>query len=266
MTTPPGAEATAIPGTTGPARTRVLGIIPARYGSTRLPGKVLCDIAGRPMIEHVWRRAMRADCLDQVLVATDDVRVAEVCAAFGAQTVMTSKDHANGTDRAAEAARGSGASIVVNIQGDEPLLNPHWINELVAPFHTDRDLPMATLATPFTDPERAQDPHTVKVVMDINGDALYFSRHPIPYDRHHTGITRYQHIGLYAYRADFLTRYTRTTPAPAELAEGLEQLRALHTGHRIKVVTVTGETGTGVDTPHDLERARARFTSSTQPS
>ncbi|MER6050852.1 3-deoxy-manno-octulosonate cytidylyltransferase [Streptomyces sp. NPDC001793] len=236
----------------------VLGVIPARYAATRLPGKVLRDIAGRPMIEHVWRRAMRATCLDRVLIATDDERVREVCLSFGAETITTSPAH-TGTDRVAEAATGTDAGIVVNVQGDEPLLNPDWIDQLVAPLQADPGLPMATLATPLTDPHAVQDPNVVKVVTDLGGNAMYFSRHPIPYQRHHTGITHLQHIGLYAYRAPFLTHFARTAPTPLEEAEGLEQLRALQHGHRIRVVTVTGDSGIGVDTQADLERVRRLF-------
>ncbi|MET9532514.1 MULTISPECIES: 3-deoxy-manno-octulosonate cytidylyltransferase [unclassified Streptomyces] len=241
---------------TGTART--WGVIPARYGSTRLPGKVLCDIAGRPMIEHVWRRAMRARSLEHVLIATDDERVAAICTGFGAEVAMTSPAHISGTDRVAEATAGRGADIVVNIQGDEPLLDPDWIDQLALGLLENPDSVMATLASPISDHQQVNDPGVVKVVFDATGRALYFSRSPIPYERHDTPVTRYQHIGLYAYRTSFLTQYTRLPPAPLEQAEGLEQLRALHHGHRIHVITVEGE-HTAIDTLHDLQQLRTRL-------
>ncbi|WP_328315403.1 3-deoxy-manno-octulosonate cytidylyltransferase [Streptomyces sp. NBC_00388] len=235
------------------------GVIPARYGSTRLPGKVLCDIAGSPMIEHVWRRVIRARTLEHVLIATDDERIATVCTGFGATVSMTSPAHISGTDRVAEATAGSSAQIVVNIQGDEPLVDPDWIDQLTLTLSKNPDMPMATLASPISTPQQVTDPGVVKVVFDSAGHALYFSRAPIPYDRHNTHITRYQHIGLYAYRASFLTQYTHMPSAPSEQAEGLEQLRALHHGHRISVITVQGES-TGIDTAADLEQIRTRLT------
>ncbi|MFD8712644.1 3-deoxy-manno-octulosonate cytidylyltransferase [Streptomyces anulatus] len=234
------------------------GVIPARYSSTRLPGKVLCDIAGSPMIEHVWRRVIRARTLEHVLIATDDERISAVCTGFGANVSMTSPAHISGTDRVAEATAGSGARIVVNIQGDEPLVDPHWIDQLTLALSENPGTAMATLASPIRSPRQVTDPGVVKVVLDSGGHALYFSRSPIPYDRNDTRTTRYQHIGLYAYRAGFLAQYSRMTPAPSERAEGLEQLRALHHGHRIRVITVQGES-TGIDTAADLHEVRARL-------
>ncbi|WP_411119886.1 3-deoxy-manno-octulosonate cytidylyltransferase [Streptomyces sp. 058-1L] len=240
----------------------VLGVIPARFASTRLPGKVLLDIGGRTMLEHVWRRAMLTRCLDRVLIATDDERIATKAASFGADVTMTSPTHTCGTDRVAEAASGVRSDIVVNIQGDEPLLDPAWIDQPVPALCHDTDAAMATIACPLHDQEESADPNVVKVVSDAHSHALYFSRHPIPHDRHRTGITRYRHIGLYAYRTAFLTEFTRLPPSPLEQAEGLEQLRALHHGHNIHVTTVTAgdDDGYSVDTPDDLQHVRRLFT------
>ncbi|MFD5208676.1 3-deoxy-manno-octulosonate cytidylyltransferase [Streptomyces anulatus] len=247
---------------TGRQDSLVLGVIPARFASTRLPGKVLLDIGGRTMLEHVWRRAMLANSLDRVLIATDDERIATMAASFGADVTMTSPLHTCGTERVAEAASGVRSGIVVNIQGDEPLLDPAWIDQLVLALRHDTDAPMGTIACPLHDQEQAADPNVVKVVCDASSHALYFSRHPIPHDRHHTGITRYRHIGLYAYRTAFLTEFTRLPPSPLEQAEGLEQLRALHHGHNIHVTTVTAgdDEGFGVDTLDDLQHVRLLFT------
>ncbi|MGW6289861.1 3-deoxy-manno-octulosonate cytidylyltransferase [Streptomyces sp. NPDC055107] len=240
----------------------VLGVIPARFASTRLPGKVLLDIGGRTMLEHVWRGAQLARCLDRVLIATDDERIATTAASFGADVTMTSPTHTCGTDRVAEAASAVSSDIVVNIQGDEPLLDPAWIDQLVPALRHDTDAAMATIACPLHDQEQAADPNVVKVVSDARSHALYFSRHSIPHDRHHTGITRYRHVGLYAYRTTFLAEFTRMAPSPLEQAEGLEQLRALHYGHNIHVTTVTAgnDDGFGVDTPDDLQHVRHLFT------
>ncbi|MFE5857926.1 3-deoxy-manno-octulosonate cytidylyltransferase [Streptomyces sp. NPDC056500] len=240
----------------------VLGVIPARFASTRLPGKVLLDIGGRTMLEHVWRRAMLARRLDRVLIATDDERIATTAELFGADVTMTSPMHTCGTERVAEAASSVRSDIVVNIQGDEPLLDPAWIDQLVPALHHDTDAAMATIACPLHDQAQISDPNVVKVVSDAHSHALYFSRHPIPHDRHHSGVTRYRHIGLYAYRTAFLTEFTRLPPSPLEQAEGLEQLRALHHGHNIHVTTVTAgdDDGCGVDTIDDLQHVRRIFT------
>ncbi|OKJ51628.1 hypothetical protein AMK28_24735 [Streptomyces sp. CB02115] len=240
----------------------MLGVIPARFASTRLPGKVLLDIGGRTMLEHVWRRAQLARFLDRVLIATDDERIAAAAASFGADVTMTSPLHTCGTDRVAEAASGVRSGIVVNIQGDEPLLDPAWIDQLVLALRHDTDAVMGTIACPLHDQEQAADPNVVKVVCDASSHALFFSRHPIPHDRHHTGVTRYRHVGLYAYRTAFLTEFTRLPPSPLEQAEGLEQLRALHHGHNIHVTTVTAgdDEGFGVDTLDDLQHVRLLFT------
>ncbi len=258
---------------------RAVGLIPARYASTRFPGKVLARIADRPMIQHVVERARQAKLLDLVLVATDDVRVRDAVEAFGGRTVMTSPDHASGTDRIAEVARGIDCQIVVNVQGDEPTLDPAGIDRAVAPLLDDPTIEMATLCTPIRDEAAARDPNNVKVVCDRRGFALYFSRSPIPYYR---GIQDLgaggrgpgaggdagrgargagpalwrKHIGLYAYRREALLRLAALAPTALEAAERLEQLRALEHGIRI-VVVETDHDAIGVDVPEDIPRVAA---------
>jgi len=237
---------------------KVLGVIPARYGSTRLEGKPLVDICGQPMIERVYRRASAAACLHLLLVATDDERIVAAVESFGGQALLTDSSHKSGTDRVAEVAREhSGFDIVVNIQGDEPLLDPRVIDQVVAPLATDRSLVMSTPARLLKDSEH-DDPNIVKVVMDNKGDALYFSRSPIPYPRIKGEFRIYEHLGLYCYRRDFLLRLARMPHTPLERIESLEQLRVLEHGYSIRVVvTEFAEASVSVDTPEDLERARA---------
>ncbi len=238
---------------------KVVCVIPARYHSTRLPGKPLAVIAGKPMVQRVYERASLARRPDQVLVATDHELVYKAVTAFGGQAVMTSPDHPTGTDRLAEVATRLDADVIINVQGDEPLIAPEIIDELAAAFHEDDGLVMATLATPLT-AEEQQAPSAVKVVTDLAGYALYFSRSLIPYPRNQAeGLTHYKHIGIYAYRRDFLLRYAALPPTPLEKAESLEQLRALEHGYRIKVLK-TAFQSIGVDTPEDLERINAIFT------
>jgi len=254
-----------------PARaSAVIAVIPARFGSTRLPGKPLSDILGKPMIQRVHERVRRVRGLDRVLVATDDERIAEVVRGFGGEAAMTSPSHATGTDRLAEVARGSDARIVVNVQGDEPLLDPDAIEAALAPMLADPSLEMATLSVPITDVEEMLSPSAVKVVTDGSGDALYFSRSPIPWalgvsagevrkaaqSAVRAGLAR-KHIGVYVYLRETLLRLAALPPAPLEEAEGLEQLRALHHGVRIRVVHREAAGGPAVDTPEDLERVRA---------
>ena len=258
---------------------RAVGIIPARYASTRFPGKVLAPIGGRPMIQHVVERARQARALDLVLVATDDGRVREAVEAFGCRAVMTSAAHASGTDRVAEVARAMTCDVVVNIQGDEPTLDPASIDRAVAPLLEDPTVPMATLCTPIWDEAEARDPNTVKVVRDRRGFALYFSRSPIPHYRdaapspvpspesrvpsdprpatRDPGPVRWwKHIGLYAYRRDVLLRLAALPPTPLEQGERLEQLRALEHGIRVYVVE-TDRDAIGVDVPEDIGRVAA---------
>ena len=238
----------------------IIGIIPARYASTRFPGKPLALIAGRPMIQHVYERACRASRLEEVLVATDDPRIFDAVRAFGGEAVMTSPDHPTGTDRLAEVARRlTSAEIIVNIQGDEPLISPEAIDAAIVPMQQDPALPMTSLMAPLPDFTRAWDSNIVKVVTDLQGYALYFSRAPIPSPR--DGVTGAgpwkKHIGLYAYRRDFLLAFTALPPSPLEGIEKLEQLRALEHGYRIKMVERAEDASIGVDTPEDLERVRA---------
>jgi 3-deoxy-manno-octulosonate cytidylyltransferase (CMP-KDO synthetase) len=242
---------------TGPLK--AIGIIPARWQATRLPGKPLAEIAGRPMIQHVYERASQAASLAQVIVATDDERILAAVRGFGGAAVLTSPGHRSGTDRVAEAAASRAVDVVVNIQGDEPLIDPHAIDALVAPFLSEPALSMTTLAVPIRVAEEIDDPGVVKVVTDRQGYALYFSRCPIPYQRD-GGVGgssgRLKHLGLYAYRADFLQAFSRMEPTPLEQTEKLEQLRALENGERIFVV-LTEHDAVSVDTPEDLARVRA---------
>jgi 3-deoxy-manno-octulosonate cytidylyltransferase (CMP-KDO synthetase) len=253
----------------GPERLAIVAIIPARFGSTRLPGKPLADIHGKTMIERVYERARAASLPNRVLVATDDERIAAAVRRFGGEVVLTSSAHATGTDRLAEAVRATDADIVVNVQGDEPMLDPAGIDAAAAPLVEEPDLPMATLSLPLTELEEMLSPSVVKVVTDARGDALYFSRSPIPHVRTPggdleeaaraalaQGLAR-KHVGLYAYRRAALLRFAALPPSPLERAEGLEQLRALHHGLRIRVIAFDGSGGVAVDTAEDLERVRA---------
>jgi 3-deoxy-manno-octulosonate cytidylyltransferase (CMP-KDO synthetase) len=247
----------------------VVVIIPARYASTRLPGKALVDIGGKPMIAHVLRRALEARGVDRVLVATDDERVAAAVEREGGDAVMTRADHPSGTDRIAEVARELSADVVVNVQGDLPLLEPGYVESAVRALAADTGSPerpapvMATLATPLRTGE-AERSQVVKVVCDRFGDALYFSRCAIPWhepgNENGDGVAGLRHIGLYAYRRSFLLELAGLVPTPLERAERLEQLRVLEHGHRIRVAVVeASEAMIEVDTPEDLERIRELF-------
>ena len=229
---------------------KIVGIIPARWGSTRFPGKALHGIAGKPLIRHVWERCLEADCLDQVVIATDDMRIAEVGFNFGAEVAVTAADHPSGTDRVAEVTRKlKKASIILNIQGDEPLVDPALLRRLVRKLQDNRNIPIITAATPIS-PEELLSENNVKVVMDRRGDALYFSRSAIPSRRGTSEIPSYKHLGIYGYRRKALLEFVRMSPGSLEQAEQLEQLRALENGLKIRVVV--SETGSiGVDTPED---------------
>ncbi len=236
----------------------MVGLIPARLASTRLPDKPLLDIGGRPMIQHVWERARGCQLLDTVAVATPDAAIARVVTAFGGTAVLTSDVHRSGTDRLAEAAERLGVpddAIVVNIQGDEPLLEPAAIAASVEPLLADSGLVMASLMCPCPDVDR-DNPDCVKVVCALGGDALYFSRLGVPYPRRPDGVPVMQHIGLYAYRRHFLRTFASLAPTPLEQTESLEQLRALEHGYRIRMVRVDAAP-IGVDTAEDLARVRA---------
>ena len=240
----------------------VLAIIPARYHSTRLPGKALLDIGGRPMIEHVYRRASAAKSIDAVLVATDDERIAAAVEGFGGVACLTASSHLSGTDRLAEVAAAVPCAIIVNVQGDEPLLEPSVIDETVAPLRRDAAIEMSTAARRVGDPAEWANPNMVKVVCAEDGTALYFSRAPIPHARDGSAASLARiHIGLYVYRRDTLLRLARLHPTPLERAEQLEQLRALENGIRIHVVDTTYESSE-VNTPEDLARIRQRMLAS----
>jgi 3-deoxy-manno-octulosonate cytidylyltransferase (CMP-KDO synthetase) len=230
----------------------VLGVIPARFASTRFPGKALAVIAGKTMLQHVCQRAVEARSLSRVIVATDDPRIFQEARRFGAEVRMTSPDHPSGTDRVAEVASVEPADLVVNIQGDEPLIDPAAIDAAVNGLLRRTDAPMGTLKKRIEDPRELSDPHVVKVITDLAGDAIYFSRSLIPFPRGEQA-PHYKHVGLYVYRREFLLGYSRMPVGPLERAEKLEQLRALENGHRIHVVETTYES-LGVDTPEDLER------------
>jgi 3-deoxy-manno-octulosonate cytidylyltransferase (CMP-KDO synthetase) len=240
---------------------QVIGIIPARFGATRLPGKPLEEIKGKPMIEHVWRQASRAQCLSRLLVATDDQRIFDRVLEFGGEAVMTPMECSSGTDRVAVVAEKLNCDIVVNIQGDEPFLPRTYVDKLVEPLLNDKKLQMSTLAAPMPEAE-LKDPNSVKVVCDQQDNALYFSRAPIPYSRDENvdPKTHYPrlHIGLYAYRRKFLLEFAKMTQTPLEQIEKLEQLRALENGVKIRVVSVSKPI-LSIDTPQDLARANKRI-------
>jgi 3-deoxy-manno-octulosonate cytidylyltransferase (CMP-KDO synthetase) len=236
---------------------RAVAVIPARFGARRFPGKPLAMIAGLPMVQRVWEGARGAKSLERVVVATEDARVADACRAFGAEVALTRADHASGTDRIAEVAAGLDADVVVNVQGDEPLIEGFVIDAAVEALREDGEAPMSTVVHP-ADAEALADPNRVKVVLDRRGRALYFSRSPIPYTRE--GLLRpalWQHVGLYAYRHAFLQQFSALTPTPAELSEGLEQLRALEHGFPIRCALVAGWRSVAVDVPEDVARVEA---------
>jgi 3-deoxy-manno-octulosonate cytidylyltransferase (CMP-KDO synthetase) len=269
---------------------KAVGVIPARYASSRFPGKPLAPLCGRPLVQHVYERARRSTTLSQVLVATDDVRIRDVVLGFGGEVRLTAAHHPSGTDRVAEVAASLSADVVVNIQGDEPLIEPAMIDEAVTPFFMDADLRMGTLCRRLEAEDEWQSPHVVKVVRDCRGFALYFSRAPIPYhrdsratcnvqgstfegpdigvrtsdtERRTLNVERrplyYKHIGLYVYRRDFLLELAHLAPTPLEETERLEQLRALEYGYPIRVIETKYDSA-GVDTPADLVRIEQMLT------
>jgi 3-deoxy-manno-octulosonate cytidylyltransferase (CMP-KDO synthetase) len=241
---------------------KILGVIPARFSSTRFPGKVLAQIANKTMLQHVYERVSLASYLTSTIIATDDDRVYAAAKSFGARVRMTRADHLSGTDRVAEVASAENAEVIVNIQGDEPLIDPAAIDAAILPLVHDPAVIMGTLKKRIEDPREIQDPNVVKVVTDHQGDAIYFSRCPIPFDRDRVSGTAYfKHIGLYVYQRDFLLSYSSLPVGPLEEAERLEQLRALENGYRIRVVETEYES-LGVDTPEDLERVSRLFRAS----
>ncbi|MEB2344343.1 MAG: 3-deoxy-manno-octulosonate cytidylyltransferase [Deltaproteobacteria bacterium] len=242
---------------------RAVGVIPARFAASRFPGKPLAPIAGKPLVQRVWEGACSARRLGRVLVATDDERIAAACRGFGAEAVLTGAHHPTGTDRIAEAAAGVEADLVVNIQGDEPLIEGPVIDAAVAALEEDPGAAMSTVAHP-AGPEGLDDPNRVKLVLDRRGRALYFSRSRIPFPREPaggaSGTPWLQHVGLYAYRRPFLLEFVRLAQTPLERIEALEQLRALEHGHAIRVAVIEGWRSVPVDVPADValvERALA---------
>ena len=239
---------------------RITAVIPARYASSRFPGKPLHLILGKTMIERVYRQVVQTPSVNRVIVATDDQRILEAVRAFGGEAVMTRPDHATGTDRLAEVAAGLEADLIVNIQGDEPLIDPRMIETAIAPLVADSRIPMGTLKTALDSYQEFQDPNVVKVVTDRQGFALYFSRSPIPYCRDlETSFSQAcKHIGLYVYQRDFLLKYASLPPTPLEMLEKLEQLRVLEHGYRIHVAE-TSLISIGVDVPDDVLRVERQL-------
>ncbi len=239
-----------------------IGVIPARYASTRFPAKVLAKIAGKPMIQHVWEKACQCKVLDEVLIACDHLDVQKAAVGFGARAVMTDPGHPSGSDRIAQAiASLADVDIVVNIQGDEPFIDPQTIDSLASALKNDQAALMATVIKEITDEADFLNPNIVKCVLDDKGCALYFSRAPIPFNRNASlpaGVKRYKHLGLYAYRKDFLMQYKDWPKGVLEAAEQLEQLRVLERGYKIKTVETKYES-IAVDTPDDLTKAEEWF-------
>ncbi|MFH1778445.1 MAG: 3-deoxy-manno-octulosonate cytidylyltransferase [Candidatus Omnitrophota bacterium] len=232
-----------------------IGIIPARYHSTRFEGKVLKDLLGKSVIQHVWDNARRASTLEGLIVATDDERIKSEVLRFGGKAILTAKEHKSGTDRLREVVNPIDVKVVVNIQADEPFLHPSMIDDIVRSLLEDKTVDMVTLKKKITDPEELTNPNVVKVVTDKNDYALYFSRSTIPYPRVKKNAQFYKHIGLYAFTKDFLFTFTNLPPSPLEGIEGLEQLRVLENGYKVKVIETQFDT-IGIDTPEDLERAK----------
>ena len=235
---------------------KVIVIIPARWASTRFPGKPLVPLHGKPLVQHVWERASRAKRVGRIIIATDDMRIAEAAFDFGAEVALTSPKHPTGTDRLAEVVRQlKSASIILNVQGDEPDIAPSTIDRLAEALQDDPKLGMVTAANPLTDPADVPDPNVVKVVTDLAGRALYFSRSVIPHDRDGRGGIKYlRHQGIYGYRRKVLLAFVKWKPTPLEQAEKLEQLRALEHGIAIGVIVVRRES-VGVDVPGDVAKA-----------
>ena len=231
---------------------KILCVIPARYASTRLPGKPLADIVGKPMIQHVYERSAQATIPQQVVVATDDEKVFQAVQQFGGKVVMTSSEHQTGTDRLAEvASKYAEVDVIINVQGDEPLIDPKVIDELAREFLNDTALQMASVMS-IMDTEDYQNPNAVKVVTDLNNNALYFSRSLLPYPRVAGKANVYKHIGIYAYKKDFLLKFAKLEPTPLEQSESLEQLRALENGYKIKMIKTKAKF-IGVDSIEDLQ-------------
>jgi 3-deoxy-manno-octulosonate cytidylyltransferase (CMP-KDO synthetase) len=252
------------------ASVSIIGIIPARWGSTRFPGKPLHEICGKPLIQHVWERCQETTRLDRTLIATDDERIATAARQFGAEVAMTASDHPSGTDRIAEAAQSCPeATHVINIQGDEPLISPSLIDQLAATLAENSKISMITAANPLKVLKDREDSNIVKVVLNQHGNALYFSRSPIPFQRpsaanHHSTTPYFRHKGIYGFTREFLLQFVRWAPSPLELAEHLEQLRALENGTDIHVV-ITDDESIGVDTPEQARTVADLISNSPEP-
>jgi 3-deoxy-manno-octulosonate cytidylyltransferase (CMP-KDO synthetase) len=239
---------------------KILAVIPARYGSTRFPGKIIAPVCGKPLVWHAYMRSLEAEWVSDAVIAADDMRVVEALKPFDVPVVMTRADHPSGTDRIVEVAEKSDADIIVNVQGDEPMIDPRTIDETIRPLLEYADVHMSTARNLITDPAQIDNPNVVKVVCDHRGMALYFTRATIPYvrdpdDRAKNPACYWQHVGLYVYRREFLLRYAKMAQTPLEKLEKLEQLRALENGYAIAVVD-TEYDSVGVDTPEDLEVVR----------
>ena len=241
----------------------VIAVIPARYASTRLPGKVLLDRTGKPLIQHVFENVRRARLVDRVIVATDDQRIVEAVQRFGGEAVMTRSDHPNGTSRIAEVAGRINSALIVNVQADEPEIDPELIDLAIQTLQKSSSCVMSTLGSPFASDEDPSDPNIVKVVMGPDGRALYFSRAVIPYNRSHSKIDPLKHVGLYVYRREFLLKYVTLPATPLEQAESLEQLRVLEHGYDI-AVAVAKVSHHGIDTPQQYETFVQRYQESQQ--
>lgn len=238
---------------------KFLGVIPSRYASTRLEGKPLKDICGHTMVEWVYKRALKSK-LDSVVIATDDERIVKEVEAFGGNVILTRKDHLNGTSRIAEVCETyTDYDVIVNIQGDEPLIEPDMINSIIDSFVEDNTIPMSTLKYKLTDMSEIENSNAVKVVTDKNDFAIYFSRSVIPYPRNLNMNNYYKHVGIYGYKRDFVMEYAKMPSTPLELSESLEQLRVLENGYKIKVLETPYKI-IGVDTQEELERVREHIT------
>lgn len=238
---------------------KAIGVIPARYGSTRLKAKVLADICGKPLIQHVWERSSKAKCLDALYIATDDVRVKKVCEDFGAKVLMTSADCQSGSDRIIEAVKNIQAAYVLNIQGDEPLIDPSIIDSLVKTMWNEKEALVSTVIKRIHNKGDLNNPNIVKVVIDKKGHALYFSRSMIPFNREGAefkSLVFYKHLGIYGYHKSFLMSFPKLPRSSLEETEKLEQLRILEAGHKIRTVETEKET-ISVDTEEDLEKVRS---------
>ncbi len=245
----------------GMTKKKAIGVIPARYDSSRLPGKPLILINGKPLIQRVYEKALKSKLLDEVLVATDSPKVKDIMENLGGEVRLTLKNHRTGTDRVAEAVKNIPCDIILNIQCDEPFLNPGMVDDLIRLMKKEKDLKMATLAFKIKEPELIYDPNIVKVVLDQNDFALYFSRMPIPFHRMDVRPSKnsyyYEHIGIYAFRKGFLMKFAQLPQSPLEIQEKLEQLRALENGYRIKVL-ISKYNSRAINSYSDLKRMKVR--------